>query len=141
MGRLTADTALETAVAITAIWMAVSDARTHRVGNIPMALLLALTLAAKARGHDGDVSGLLCALPLLPGYSKKQLGGADVKAVAVMGLYLGLPGGLAALMTGMVLAISAEIARRAVGRGRKPSALMPFLAAGFLSAAAMQWLR
>ncbi|MDR0491767.1 MAG: prepilin peptidase [Oscillospiraceae bacterium] len=67
-------------------------------------------------------------------FSRKGLGGGDVKFMAVAGLYLGLNGVLPAILCGTVLAAIVGLAlilMKKIGR-KDPIPLAPFLYAGIL---------
>ena len=115
-------------VAALLIWATVIAVTDWRVRKVPNPLLLAALLPAglvliwRGEGLLGatpvvSLTGLLCGLLLaLPGYFLGQFGAGDVKLSAVLGLLLGQPAILSALLLAAVaLGVMAAVTRLRAG--------------------------
>ncbi|MCL2050843.1 MAG: prepilin peptidase [Lachnospiraceae bacterium] len=81
------------------------------------------------------LAGLLIAVPFLAAFYMGKLGGADAKMVIALSLFLGLEGGLLAIMAALLLAAIREAARKK-GENESPGyAFVPYLLFGYAIAA------
>ena len=130
-------------------WLAVIDARTHRLPNrivLPTlaALLLLLLIDAVATMRSGQLIRALIGMLILGGFylvlrmiSRSGMGGGDVKLAAVIGLVLGWHGwqelaigAASAFVLGALFALALLLLRRADGATR--IAFGPWMIAGAL---------
>lgn len=130
-------------------WLAVIDARTHRLPNrivLPTlaALLLLLLIDAAATMQNGQLIRALIGMLILGGFylvlrmiSRSGMGGGDVKLAAVIGLVLGWHGwqelaigAASAFVLGALFALALLLLRRADGATR--IAFGPWMIAGAL---------
>lgn len=92
---LSVDFLLTVAVVVYVASIAIIDMRTHRIPNVgsAVALIVALTLQGTAYGSSGMVNAVLGMLVgigfFLPFYMLRSLGAGDVKALAVVGAFVG----------------------------------------------------
>ncbi|HEU4323507.1 MAG TPA: A24 family peptidase [Roseiflexaceae bacterium] len=140
--------ALFGAAAAVLIAVAIIDIRERRIPNKIMVPALAVALAVALAQPDwgsrlagGLVAGGLMLLPALI-YGLERAGGGDIKLGLFIGLLLGWPGVVPALMiactTALIFAVGGMLARRL--SSRSVIAFGPFLALGGLLIGSLQFL-